>query len=160
MVTGIMEHGGRNCIIFLDSCGNITYVNIYSYKEVTMTGEDRCERRIIHEDRVSTARRALQELPPMAAVCDLFKALADPGRLTIVNALAVEEMCVCDLAALLGVSESAASHQMRLLRIANLVTNRREGQVLYYRLADDHVMQLVATAVEHAREARRGAPGQ
>ncbi|MBE0585489.1 MAG: helix-turn-helix transcriptional regulator, partial [Desulfofustis sp.] len=108
------------------------------------------------EDRLATARQLLQELPPVEAICDLFKALADPGRLTIVNALAAEEMCVCDLAALLGVSESAASHQLRILRIANLVRNRRDGQVLYYRLADDHVMQLVGTAVEHARELQSG----
>ncbi len=115
--------------------------------------EDRCERRIIHEDRLAAARQALGRLPPAETVCSLFKALADPGRLTIVNALAVQEMCVCDLAALLGVSESAASHQLRLLRSANLVKNRRDGQVLYYRLADEHVMRLVETAVEHAREA-------
>ncbi|MCB2217952.1 ArsR/SmtB family transcription factor [Desulfofustis glycolicus] len=118
--------------------------------------EDRCERRIIHEDRLAAARLALSGLPPAALVCDLFKALADPGRLTIVSALAVQEMCVCDLAALLGVSESATSHQLRILRIANLVKNRRDGQVLYYRLADDHVMQLVETATEHAREAVTG----
>ncbi len=118
--------------------------------------EDRCQRRIIHEDRLAAARQALSGLPPAESVCNLFKALADPGRLTIVSALAIEEMCVCDLAALLGVSESAASHQLRILRIANLVKNRRDGQVLYYRLADDHVMHLVETAVEHAREAAPG----
>lgn len=114
--------------------------------------EDRCDRRIIHQDRVARAHKTVAALPPIDAICELFRALADPGRLTIVTALAAEEMCVCDLAALLGVSESAASHQMRILRIANLVKNRRDGQILYYRLADDHVMQLVTTAVDHARE--------
>lgn len=118
--------------------------------------EDRCERRIIHEDRIARARRARQSLPPIDSLCALFKALADPSRLMIVTALASEEMCVCDLAALLGVSESAASHQLRILRIAKLVKNRREGQVLYYRLADNHVMQLVGTAADHVGELRSG----
>jgi DNA-binding transcriptional ArsR family regulator len=83
---------------------------------------------------------------------DLFKAIGDPGRLQIVLALDSQEMCVCDLAALLGVSESAASHQIRILRTMNLVKNRREGQVLYYRLVDDHVMELARVAQEHVEE--------
>ncbi len=83
---------------------------------------------------------------------DLFKAMADPGRVQILMALDVQEMCVCDLAALLDVSESAASHQMRILRNMNLVKNRREGQVLYYRLVDDHVMQLIRVAHNHVTE--------
>lgn len=86
----------------------------------------------------------------------LFKALADPGRLKIVLALASQEMCVCDLAALLGVSESAASHQLRILRTMNLIKSRREGQVLYYRLVDDHVTQLTAVARDHVAEGTGG----
>ena len=88
----------------------------------------------------------------LSAWAELFKAMADPGRVQILMALDVQEMCVCDLAALLGVSESAASHQMRILRTMNLVKNRREGQVLYYRLVDDHVMQLVRVARDHVSE--------
>jgi DNA-binding transcriptional ArsR family regulator len=83
---------------------------------------------------------------------DLFKALADRGRVQILMALSTQEMCVCDLAALLEISESAASHQMRLLRNMNLVKNRREGQVLYYRLVDNHVTELVNIAQAHVAE--------
>ena len=114
--------------------------------------EDICERRIIHEDRLEKARMMLPGQDKIERMGELFKAMADPGRVRILMALDVQEMCVCDLAALLGVSESAASHQMRILRNMNLVRNRREGQVLYYRLVDDHVMQLIRVARDHVSE--------
>jgi DNA-binding transcriptional ArsR family regulator len=82
----------------------------------------------------------------------LFKAFADPSRLRILHALRVEEMCVCDLSALLEISESAVSHQLRLLRTLRLVTNRRDGTVLYYRLLDAHVPELLDLALLHLRE--------
>lgn len=85
-------------------------------------------------------------------LCQTFKALGDPSRLKILWALEHQEMCVCDLAALLGITESAVSHQLRLIRTLRLVKNRREGTILYYRLADDHVSQLVRIALEHIRE--------
>ncbi len=85
-------------------------------------------------------------------LCQTFKALGDPSRLKILWAVEYEEMCVCDLAALLRISESAVSHQLRLLRTLRLVKNRREGTILYYRLADEHVSQLVRIAMEHISE--------
>ncbi len=118
--------------------------------------QELCERRVIHEDRVQKAREHLLHYPELEAMGDLFKAVSDPGRLKIVLALAGREMCVCDLAALLDVTESAASHQIRILRNMNLVKNRRDGQVLYYRLVDDHVMHLVQVAHEHVRELTKG----
>jgi DNA-binding transcriptional ArsR family regulator len=118
--------------------------------------QELCERRVIHEDRVQTARDYLINFPELDTMGGLFKAVADPGRLKILLALAAQEMCVCDLAALLDVSESAASHQIRILRTMNLVKNRRDGQVLYYRLVDEHVMQLVQVAHDHVRELTRG----
>jgi DNA-binding transcriptional ArsR family regulator len=114
--------------------------------------DDICERRIIHEDRLAKARTLMPVQADIEGMSDLFKAMADPGRVQILMALNVQEMCVCDLAALLGVSESAASHQMRILRNMNLVRNRRDGQVLYYRLVDDHVMQLIGVARDHVSE--------
>jgi len=126
-------------------------MNRYSYNEVMMQ-ENSCERRIIHHQEVEAARSLMQDYPDIDGMTELFKALADPGRLRILVALDAREMCVCDLAALLGVSESAASHQMRLLRTMNLVRNRRDGQVLYYRLVDEHVMQLIDIARLHVLE--------
>ena len=116
--------------------------------------KDKCDCRIIHDDKVNEAR--LQALGDLAIedLCQTFKALGDISRLKILWALEHQEMCVCDLAALLGITESGVSHQLRLLRTLRLVQNRREGTILYYRLADDHVSQLVSIALEHVQEPR------
>ena len=114
--------------------------------------KDQCECRIIHDDKVNEARQRALENTLTEDLCQTFKALGDASRLKILWALEHEEMCVCDLAALLGITESAVSHQLRLLRTLRLVKNRREGTVLYYRLADGHVSQLVRIALEHIRE--------
>ena len=127
----------------------------YSYNGFKVN-QELCERRIIHEDRLEVARQHLLDYTELDSMSDLFKAMANPGRLKILLALAGQEMCVCDLAALLGVSESAASHQIRILRNMNLVKNRRDGQVLYYRLVDDHVTQLAQVARDHVLELTQG----
>jgi DNA-binding transcriptional ArsR family regulator len=83
----------------------------------------------------------------------LFSSLADPTRLKILHALTVaDELCVCDLAALAELSVSAVSHQLRLLRDRDLVAARREGRMVFYSLADDHVSMLMNAGVEHANE--------
>ena len=83
----------------------------------------------------------------------LFSALADPTRVKILHSLTVtKELCVCDLAVLADLSVSAVSHQLRLLRDRDLVQARREGRMVYYSLADDHVSILMGTGVEHANE--------
>jgi len=113
---------------------------------------DQCLCRIIHQSRVEKARRAMPPNQDIDKLTLLFKAMADQSRLKILMALEQGEMCVCDLAAFLGVSESAVSHQLRMLRQMALVANRREGPVLYYRLTDAHISQLVLVALEHIRE--------
>ena len=86
-------------------------------------------------------------------VSRLFSALSDPTRLKILHALNVtKELCVCDLAAIAELSVSAVSHQLRLLRDRDLVHARRDGRMVYYSLADDHVATLMGTGVEHAEE--------
>lgn len=83
----------------------------------------------------------------------LFSAFADPTRLRILHALnVIDELCVCDLAALTDLSVSAVSHQLRLLRDRELVKARRDGRMVYYSLADEHVSQLMAIGAEHANE--------
>ncbi len=86
------------------------------------------------------------------SLAQIFKTLADETRLKMLWALEKREMCVCDLAAALGLTESAVSHQLRLLRNLKLVSNRRDGVVLYYRLRDTHVSQLIKVALEHMRD--------
>ncbi len=113
-----------------------------------------CRCRCIHEDRVEAARSHALDTRENERLAQLFKALADPNRLRILWALDREEMCVCDLARFIGISESAVSHQLRLLRQLQLVANRRQGPVLYYRLDDSHVGELIHIALDHLREER------
>ncbi|MBB5349004.1 helix-turn-helix transcriptional regulator [Desulfoprunum benzoelyticum] len=113
---------------------------------------DVCGSRIIHPHKIAAARENALPATEIADLSQIFKALADPSRLRLLYALTREEMCVCDLSALLEISESAVSHQLRLLRNLQIVANRREGTVLYYRLKDHHVSELIALALEHLRE--------
>jgi len=113
---------------------------------------DHCRCRCIHQDRVDAAREHALDPRENEKLATLFKAMGDPNRLRILWALNREEMCVCDLAQFIGVTESAVSHQLRQLRQLHLVANRREGPVLYYRLDDDHVRALIHLALEHLRE--------
>lgn len=121
-------------------------------KEEVQQQEDQCGIRCIHQGRVALARASALATGEWEQLAQLFKAMGDGTRLRILQALEAGEMCVCDLAMYLGVSESAVSHQLRLLRQLHLVANRREGPVLYYRLADHHVSLLVRLALEHIRE--------
>lgn len=114
--------------------------------------QELCGTRIIHLDNVEEARGRALDPGDVESLSQLFKAFGDPSRLRILHGLAGQEMCVCDLAALLGISESAVSHQLRLLRTMRLVANRREGTILYYRVADDHVARFIELALEHLRE--------
>lgn len=113
---------------------------------------DRCQSRILHPEGIARAVQFALPRNEVEGLAQLFKAMGDPNRIRILRALRNGEMCVCDLAAFLKVTDSAVSHQLRLLRTLHLVTNRREGPVLYYRLADDHVARLMELALEHVRE--------
>jgi DNA-binding transcriptional ArsR family regulator len=116
------------------------------------TQNESCDCRCIHQKRVDAAHTQALSAKDNEQIAILFKALGDPNRLRILWALNYEEMCVCDLALFLGVSESAVSHQLRQLRQLNLVTNRREGPVIYYRISDGHGCGLIQHALERIRE--------
>ena len=101
--------------------------------------------------------RVKTELPTDELICelaDLFKIFGDTTRAKILFALFESEMCVCAIAELLGMTQPAISHQLRVLKDANLVGNRREGKTIYYYLADDHVRTIVAQGFEHLIEER------
>jgi DNA-binding transcriptional ArsR family regulator len=108
--------------------------------------------RIVHADRVKTARREASSEDELQQLATIYGVLGDPSRLKIVMALRREEMCVCDLAALTGISESAVSHQLRRLKDLALVKTRREGQLVYYALDDKHVVLLLDIGLRHVRE--------
>ncbi|MDH4139557.1 MAG: metalloregulator ArsR/SmtB family transcription factor [Coriobacteriia bacterium] len=103
---------------------------------------------------VAEARDSLHDETTARSLADVFSALCDPTRLQILTALSATELCVCDLAAVTGSSQSAVSHQLRVLRDRNLVAYRRDGKRAVYRLADDHVRVLLSQALEHVAEER------
>jgi len=94
----------------------------------------------------------IPETMEIQGLADMFKALGDPTRLKIVTALLAVELCVCDLSAVCGISESAISHQLRILRNLRIVQYRREGKIVYYRLDDNHVEDLVRQSLAHIFE--------
>lgn len=116
--------------------------------------EETCACTVLHQDRLDRVQATFPLAADLEVASEVFRLLGDPGRLKIVQALATEELCVCDLATFVGASSSAVSHQLRLLKQARIVRNRREGKVVYYRLDDGHVTALVVTALDHARERR------
>jgi ArsR family transcriptional regulator, lead/cadmium/zinc/bismuth-responsive transcriptional repressor len=116
-----------------------------------------CDVEVVDLARVRAARAALPDAPHTSAVTVLFSALADPTRLRIIAALEQGELCVCDIAATVGLTTSAASHQLRVLRERGLVRPRRDGRMVYYAIDDEHVRTLFRQAFEHvAHEAEEG----
>ena len=115
-------------------------------------GEDGCTIRVVHFDRVDRARNELISDRELDRLALTYKVLGDPSRLKIVMALRTVEMCVCDLAAFTGLSESAVSHQLRRLKDLSLVKSRRAGQIIYYALDDDHVAELLNVGLDHIHE--------
>lgn len=123
-----------------------------SSKKVKESKEDGCPVRVVHLDRVARARKEAMPEHNLDRLALTYKILGDPTRLKIVIALSGGEMCVCDLSAFLGLSESAVSHQLRRLKDLALVRKRREGQVLYYALDDDQVRGLLNMGLENVYE--------
>lgn len=113
-----------------------------------------CAASIVDDAAVARVTSRLPDDREAKRTSDIFSALADPTRLRILQSLSFEELCVCDIAAVADVSQSAASHQLRLLRDRDLVAYRREGKRAVYRLTDEHVRDLLAQGLAHAREGR------
>ncbi len=110
------------------------------------------EREHDHEEILRAVRHDLPTDELLCDLSDLFKIFGDTTRIKILFALFESEMCVCAIAELLGMTQSAISHQLRILKDANLVGNRREGKTIYYFLSDDHVRTIVGQGFEHLIE--------
>ena len=111
-----------------------------------------CDCDVIHEEVVA---RVAKKMPPEESffeLSDFFKVFGDSTRIRILWALDESDMCVCDIAVLLNMTKSAVSHQLRQLRASDLVKTRRDGKVIFYSLADDHVKKIIEMAVEHLEE--------
>jgi len=111
-----------------------------------------CETTEIHADRLKTVRETLPEEADLYDLAELFKIFGDSTRIRILFVLFEAEVCVCDLAAVLGMTPSAVSHQLRILKQNKLVKNRREGKSIFYSLADDHVRTIIQQGMEHIEE--------
>lgn len=107
---------------------------------------------VIHEDTVSRARDSMPEEETLYDLAELFKVFGDTTRIKILCALFESEMCVCDIAALLSMNQSAISHQLRVLKQARLVKYRKAGKVVYYSLDDEHVKQIFDQGLVHIKE--------
>lgn len=117
-----------------------------------MINQQSCDCEMIHSDVVNDTRSKMYPKEDYLKLASLYKMFGDGTRVQVLYALKQNEMCVCDLAALLGITKSAVSHQLKSLRIANLVKSRRDGQIVYYSLADDHVKKIIDLGLEHIFE--------
>lgn len=113
---------------------------------------ERCDCNVIHEDIVNQVRDKMPQEESLYDLAELFKVFGDSTRIRILWALNETEMCVCDIAVLLNMTQSAISHQLRVLKQANLVKNRKEGKVVYYSLVDDHVREIFDQGLIHINE--------
>jgi len=118
----------------------------------SVSSDGECSALILDPSAVARVRDGLADDSRTAATAAIFSALADPTRVRILDALGIEELCVCDLAEISGISQSGVSHQLRMLRDLGIVRYRREGNRAVYHLADDHVRNLLAQGFEHADE--------
>lgn len=109
-------------------------------------------RRHNHQMQIRSARKAIRDEETVLRLSETFKVLSDPTRLKIVLALAKEELCVYDIAELLGVTESAVSHQLRMLKTLRLVKIRKDGKMVFYSLDDEHIEDLIRVATRHIAE--------
>ena len=117
---------------------------------------DRCNCNVIHEDIVEIVRLKMSDEEDLYDLAELFKIFGDTTRIRILSALFESEMCVCDIAFLLNMTQSAISHQLRVLKQAHLVKYRKEGKVVFYSLDDEHVKQIIDQGLIHVFENKRG----
>lgn len=133
-------------------------MNNYSYEKrgAVMENNERkienCNGNIIHEDIVVRVKDKLPAEETLYDLAELFKVFGDTTRIKIICALFESEMCVCDLSCLLNMTQSAISHQLRVLKSARLVKFRREGKVVYYSLDDEHIKHIYDAGLNHVSE--------
>lgn len=111
-----------------------------------------CECDEVHTEAVSRKRETMPEEATLYELADFFKIFGDSTRINILFAIDGEPMCVCDIAELLGMTKSAVSHQLKVLRQSDLITYRKSGKNVFYSLADDHVRDIIEKALEHIKE--------
>jgi DNA-binding transcriptional ArsR family regulator len=121
-------------------------------KALTKQDEAICEVEFVDKQRVEAVRARIPQAQSLEALSEIFKVLGDPSRLRILAALQVRELCVCDIANLVGASISAVSHQLRILRNLKLVKHEKRGKMVYYSLDDDCIENLIREGLKHIEE--------
>ena len=111
-----------------------------------------CDCDCVHSDVVAHVRDVMEDTEVLYALSDFFKIMSDSTRMRIMAALDSDELCVCDLSEVLGMTKSAISHQLKVLKDAQLVKFRRDGKNVYYTLKDDHVKTILEMGIEHIKE--------
>ena len=111
-----------------------------------------CVDKAIHPESIKRVKKHILSYDKIFDLAELFKVFGDSTRMKIISALLEEELCVCDIAMIINSTQSAVSHQLRVLKQAKLVTYRKSGKVVYYALADDHVRQIFEKGCEHIEE--------
>jgi ArsR family transcriptional regulator len=133
-------------------------MSTFSY-DPAAASPDACDVFAADADRVAKVRAALIGSRQVDRLAETFRALGDPTRVRILDALSRDELCVCEVATLVGLSESAVSHQLRLLRNLRLVRARRDGRMVFYALDDQHIVTLFQQGLRHVDEADAGIVG-
>lgn len=114
--------------------------------------KDICLINYVDQDRVARSRARMHDERTIAELAEIFKVLSESTRVRILQALSEEELCVCDIAAVVETTSSAISHQLRILRSARLVKSRKDGKMVYYSLDDEHVRNLFEEGIRHLKE--------
>lgn len=109
---------------------------------------------IMHQETINQVREVMPSEKDLSRLADVFKVFSDKTRVSILTALSEAELCVCDIAALLDMSVSAISHQLRVLKQSGLVKSRKDGKSVFYSLDDDHVKTILMNGFEHSQEKR------
>ena len=137
--------GSHGAILYMSTC---SYIHMSIATRIDLAAQ--CDAPHLADERKS----ALMGSRTVEALADTFRVLGDPTRVRILDALSSGELCVCDIASLVGISESAVSHQLRLLRGMRLVRPRRAGRLVYYAVDDQHILELLKQASTHVEESR------
>lgn len=126
---------------------NRSYIKIGGFMII-----EECEDKIIHNDKISLAKKKMLSDDVIFEVSNLYKVFSDETRLRILNALLNSELCVCDISEVLEMTHSSISHQLKILRDMKLVKKRKAGKSVYYSLIDSHIQKIIEIGVEHINE--------
>jgi len=124
---------------------------LIKWGDLVAVNHDFCEMPCVHQENVDRVKGKALTPEEILGLSEIFKTLGDPTRLRILQALSQEELCVCDLVEVLEMTQSAVSHQLRVLRDQRLVKYRKEGKMVFYSLDDEHIINLFAQGLAHVR---------